>query len=143
MASDTFNTIAAGETAMLGATTAARHDAHTVLDHRARGRCVPRNQALPGHHLCFEDRDGAEFLLALDRKVTHLGRAGSSDVVIDDVHVSRGHAILVIDGNRARVLDDRSAHGTFVNGTRTVSAELNDGDVIRLGPVALTYVVVR
>jgi pSer/pThr/pTyr-binding forkhead associated (FHA) protein len=38
-----------------------------------------------------------------------------------------------------RILDDRSANGTFVNGRRVTEAELHDGDVVVLGRVVLTY----
>jgi pSer/pThr/pTyr-binding forkhead associated (FHA) protein len=42
-----------------------------------------------------------------------------------------------------RILDDRSANGTFVNGRRVVEADLHDGDVVVLGRVVLTYREVR
>jgi pSer/pThr/pTyr-binding forkhead associated (FHA) protein len=38
-----------------------------------------------------------------------------------------------------RVLDDRSANGTRVNGECVTGAELSDGDVILVGRVVLTY----
>ena len=47
--------------------------------------------------------------------------------------------MIVDDGDGARILDDRSANGTFVNGRRVTEAPLRDRDVIRLGRVALMY----
>jgi len=41
------------------------------------------------------------------------------------------------------VLDDRSLAGTFVNGLRVTATDLTDGDVIRVGPIVLTYTVIR
>jgi pSer/pThr/pTyr-binding forkhead associated (FHA) protein len=38
-----------------------------------------------------------------------------------------------------RILDDRSANGTRVNGECVTGAELEDGDVILVGEVVLTY----
>jgi len=38
-----------------------------------------------------------------------------------------------------RILDDRSANGTWVNGRRVHEAELRDGDVIVLGRAVLVY----
>ena len=38
-----------------------------------------------------------------------------------------------------RILDDRSANGTWVNGRRVAAADLRDGDVIIVGAVALTF----
>ena len=42
----------------------------------------------------------------------------------------------------ARILDDRSSNGTFVNGRRVQQAELRNGDVIVLGRVMLRYIEV-
>jgi pSer/pThr/pTyr-binding forkhead associated (FHA) protein len=38
-----------------------------------------------------------------------------------------------------RILDDRSANGTCVNGTLVSDAELTDGDVVRVGRAVLVY----
>ena len=53
--------------------------------------------------------------------------------------VSRRHAIVHQRAGERRILDDRSANGTFVNGRRVTEAELRDGDVVVLGRVVLTY----
>ena len=53
--------------------------------------------------------------------------------------MSRRHAILVHRPAGARILDDRSANGTLVNGRRVTQAELCSGDVIVLGRVVLRY----
>jgi pSer/pThr/pTyr-binding forkhead associated (FHA) protein len=57
--------------------------------------------------------------------------------------VSRSHAIVVRQGGYARLLDNRSANGTYVNGRQIRAITIADGDVIRLGPVTMRYVVVR
>ena len=46
---------------------------------------------------------------------------------------------VVVSAESVRVLDDRSANGTRVNGERVTGAELSDGDVIQVGQVVLTY----
>lgn len=120
-----------------------RSDSLEVLDHRSRSRALPRALAPAGHYLEFQDADGDAFVIGLDRSVLHIGRAIAADLRLEDAHVSRRHAIVVRHGASARVLDDRSSTGTFVNGTRVVSQDLQEGDVIRLGPVAIRYVVVR
>jgi pSer/pThr/pTyr-binding forkhead associated (FHA) protein len=56
--------------------------------------------------------------------------------------VSRSHAILVRHGHNARLLDNRSANGTFVNGRQIIATNIADGDVIRIGPVVMTYIQV-
>jgi pSer/pThr/pTyr-binding forkhead associated (FHA) protein len=116
-------------------------DALPLIDHRARRRAIRSDDAAPGRYLGLTD--GEETLLvALDREVTHIGRGFSADLRLEEQRVSRRHAILVQRGARVRLLDDRSANGTYVNGRRIVESELRDGDVILIGPVALHYVEV-
>jgi len=86
--------------------------------------------------------DGPEtHLLKLERKVTHIGRAPDADIQLDDHAVSRDHASLVRHGRHMRLLDNRSANGTLVNGRQISTANLQDGDEIRIGPVSLQYLV--
>ena len=120
-----------------------RADPFAVLDHRVVARTVNSAEALPGHYLGVEDGAGCVHLIPLEDAIIHVGRASAADIRFDDVHVSRRHAIVVRYGHHVRVLDDRSSTGTFVNGRRTVATDLSSGDVIRLGPVLVTYVRVR
>jgi len=76
---------------------------------------------------------------ALTTDVTHVGRGVTADVRLDDHTVSARHAIVVLRGDRLRILDDRSTNGTFVNGRRVDESALRDGDVVTLGRVVLTY----
>ena len=131
------------ETAPIEPAVAAGVNALAVLDHRSRRRTIPDDQALPGHYLGFEDGDGGTHLLPIDAKIIHIGRASNSDLRLEHMQVSRRHAILVRYGRHVRVLDDRSSAGTFVNGLRVVATDLEDGDVVVIGPVAISYVVVR
>ncbi len=81
-------------------------------------------------------------LIPLGSGVVHIGRGLSADLHIDENSVSRRHAIIVHRPTGARVLDDRSSNGTFVNGRRISQAELRDGDVILVGRVVLRYLEV-
>jgi hypothetical protein len=116
-------------------------DSLPLLDHRTRSRAISRRLAPFGHYLAFADV-GAEWLVALDSKVTHIGRGLTSDVRIEEQRVSRSHAILVRHGHHTRLLDNRSANGTFVNGRQIIATNITDGDVIRIGPVVMTYLQV-
>jgi FHA domain len=113
-------------------------DSFPLLDHRTRSRAISRRLAPFGHYLAFAD-DGTELLVPLDSKVTHIGRGLTSDVRIEEQRVSRSHAILVRHGHGTRLLDNRSANGTFVNGRPVIATNIADGDVIRIGPVVMTY----
>jgi FHA domain len=112
-----------------------------LLDHRTRARAVPSRQAPFGHYLAFAD-SGTDWLVPIDEKVIHIGRGLTSDVRIEEQRVSRSHAILVRHGHHTRLLDNRSANGTFVNGRQIIATNIANGDVIRIGPVVMTYVQV-
>jgi pSer/pThr/pTyr-binding forkhead associated (FHA) protein len=109
-----------------------------VLGHSARRESLALARPAPGHYLAIEDGDVTR-LVALHQAVTHIGRGFSADLRLEDQSVSRRHAIIVDDGEGARILDDRSANGTFVNGRRVTDAQLHDRDVIGLGRVALVF----
>jgi pSer/pThr/pTyr-binding forkhead associated (FHA) protein len=109
-----------------------------VLGHSARRDSLAFARPAPGRYLAIED-GGVTRLVALHQRVTHLGRGFSADLRLEDQSVSRRHAVIVDDSDGARILDDRSANGTFVNGHRVTEAPLRDRDVIRLGRIALIY----
>jgi hypothetical protein len=116
-------------------------DAVPLLDHRTRDRLKSPRLARRGPHLAFRYGDH-DVLLELETKITHIGRGLTAHVRIEDQRVSRDHAIIVRHGRFARLLDNRSANGSYVNGRRVIAANLSDGDVVRFGPVAITYVEV-
>jgi pSer/pThr/pTyr-binding forkhead associated (FHA) protein len=92
----------------------------------------------PGRYLELDDGDEA-LLFPLQDGTTHVGRGFAADFRLEDQSVSRRHALVHVRAGGARILDDRSANGTFVNGRRVTEAELADGDVVVLGRVVLTY----
>ncbi len=110
-----------------------------LLDHRTRSRAVPERLARRGPHLAFDD--GLQIrVIALEDKLTHIGRGVGSDIRIEEQSVSPSHAIIVRHGRHARVLDNRSANGTFLNGRRIVATNLQDGDLVAVGSVVMRYV---
>ena len=113
-------------------------DALPRLSFRDRRQAVPADRPAAGRYLELDDGD-ERVLLPLRPGTTHVGRSFAADVVLDDQSVSRRHAIIHQRATGTRILDDRSANGTYVNGRRTTAAELTDGDVVVLGRVVLTY----
>ena len=87
---------------------------HGVLGHSARRESLAFARPAPGRYLAIED-GGVTRLVALHQAVTHVGRGFSADLRLEDQSVSRRHAVVVDDGEGVRILDDRSANGTFVN----------------------------
>jgi pSer/pThr/pTyr-binding forkhead associated (FHA) protein len=115
-----------------------RFDPTTCLDERVRHQAVPVGPVDPGRYIEIQGPDRA-LLIALADGVMHVGRGIAAELRLDDVSVSRRHAIIVPRLGGVRILDDRSANGTFVNGRRVQQADLHDGDVIVLGRVVLRF----
>jgi hypothetical protein len=117
-------------------------DGFALLDHRTRSRTIALGDAPPGRYLSIEHGDEVR-LIPLDRPIMHIGRGLRADVRLEDLRVSRRHAIIAQRGDGTRVLDDRSHNGTFLNGHAVTVAYLSDGDVLRVGSVALRFVAVE
>ena len=113
-------------------------DPFDLLDHRTRERLISEAGAPSGRYLSLE-HGGETKLIGLERPITHIGRGLVADVRLEDSHVSRRHAILALRGDGARILDDRSYNGTFVNGRRVTVQHLTDGDVVRFGRAVFRY----
>jgi hypothetical protein len=70
---------------------------------------------------------------------TTIGRSPDCDVFLDDVTVSRKHAVLVSEGDRFQVEDLGSLNGTFLNRKRIEKAPVEDGDELQIGKYRLTF----
>ena len=74
---------------------------------------------------------------------TTIGRSPDCGVFLDDVTVSRRHAVLSEHDGRFTIEDQGSLNGTFVNRRRVESAELEDGDEIQIGKYRMTFMAGR
>ena len=90
------------------------------------------NLPVPGKYLAYED-SGRSVVVPLSREWTRIGRSLAADVRFDDSTVSRRHALIVVQADGVRVLDDRSLNGVYVNGRRVEWSPLADGDEIVVG----------
>ena len=97
--------------------------------------------ATPGRYLEVQAPDRTT-VIPIAGEALRIGRGVGADVHLDESSVSRRHAIVVQRTEGARILDDRSSNGTFVNGRRIQQADLHSGDVIVLGRVVLRYLEV-
>ena len=75
----------------------------------------------------------------LDNDLTRLGRHPDSEIFLDDVTVSRNHALLVRRREGLFIDDLGSLNGTYVNRRRIESHRLADGDEIQVGKYKLSY----
>jgi hypothetical protein len=71
---------------------------------------------------------------------TTIGRSPDCDVFLDDVTVSRKHAVLLERDNGYYIEDQGSLNGTYLNRKRIDSADrLENGDELQIGKYKLTY----
>ena len=70
---------------------------------------------------------------------TTIGRSPDCGIFLDDVTVSRKHAVLVARDGGFFIEDQGSLNGTFVNRKRVESAQLEDGDELQIGKYRLTF----
>jgi FHA domain/Zinc-ribbon containing domain len=96
-----------------------------------------------GDYLAWDEGDRVR-VVPLQDGWTRLGRSLAAHVRFDDPTVSRRHALIHRqEGSAARVLDDRSLNGVFLNGERVEWNELHDGDEILIGRFRLYFICVE
>jgi FHA domain-containing protein/zinc ribbon family protein len=91
-----------------------------------------------GDYLAYED-DERVHVVPLEDEWTRIGRSLAAHIRLDDPTVSRRHAILHRGEGGARILDDRSLNGVFVNGRRSEWHELRDRDELAIGRYRLYF----
>ncbi|MEZ5322598.1 MAG: FHA domain-containing protein [Microthrixaceae bacterium] len=80
---------------------------------------------------------GSRFVI--ERELTTVGRHPESDVFLDDVTVSRRHAVLRREDDGFVVEDVGSLNGTYLNGDRVNSRALNEGDQLQIGKFRMVF----
>ncbi|HVZ35397.1 MAG TPA: GGDEF domain-containing protein [Polyangiaceae bacterium] len=109
-----------------------------ALPAKANLRATQRHLALPELRdralLVRTDAQNAGQVLKLEGPRFGLGRHPDNQACIDDDGISRFHARISIDGSKYWVEDLGSSNGTYINGRRITSCELNNGDTLNLGP---------
>jgi predicted component of type VI protein secretion system len=68
-----------------------------------------------------------------------IGRGETCDMPLKDPGVSRQHAKIVAEGEQYILLDMESRNGTFVNGSPTRKAALQEGDEVRICAAAFRF----
>ena len=82
-------------------------------------------------------RAGEVFNIAGERMT--IGRSPDAEIFLDDVTVSRNHALLVRRRDGLYIDDLGSLNGTYVNRRRIESHKLQNGDELQVGKYKLTY----
>lgn len=80
---------------------------------------------------------GARFLLT---DIATIGRSPESEVFLDDVTVSRKHAVVSRMKDKVFHLKDLgSLNGTYINGYSTIEVQLSPGDEIQIGKFHMLF----
>ena len=75
----------------------------------------------------------------VDRPRLTIGRDPKSDVFLNDITVSRTHAVVECAAGRVTVRDGGSLNGTYLNGAIVDEAVLHDGDVLQIGTFQMAF----
>jgi hypothetical protein len=98
------------------------------------GRLGPRDGMLIVHR---GPGKGSRFLLTNSSMV---GRSPESDIFLDDVTVSRKHALVTLTETNTFIMKDLgSLNGTYVNGQPMVDVSLLSGDEIQIGKFHMLF----
>lgn len=83
------------------------------------------------------DLTGARFTISKD--TTKIGRNPDSDILFDDISVSRSHAEIVNSKTGLVVRDLGSLNGTYINQNLTEQSSLRHGDELQIGRFRMVF----
>ena len=93
-----------------------------------------------GDELVIASGRDAGTRIQLAKEITTVGRHEDSDLLLDDVSVSRHHAIFTRTASgRITLRDLNSLNGTYVNGTRVEETTLHSADEVQIGKYKLVF----
>lgn len=81
---------------------------------------------------------GARFLI--DNAEVAIGRSIESPIFLDDVTVSRKHAVIVNEEKTFSIKDLGSLNGTYLNNQSVLNSPLTTGDEIQVGKFHMLFV---
>ncbi len=79
------------------------------------------------------------FRYLLDSAVTSIGREVTAAICLDDVTVSRKHAVISSNEGLHTIEDAKSLNGTYVNAVSVTSQKLSHGDEIQIGKFRFNF----
>ena len=97
---------------------------------------LPKGQGI----LCVLKGAGAGSRFLLDAAETKIGRDVNNEIHLDDITVSRSHA-LITKNDGYRIKDLGSLNGTYLNAIAVRDAQIQSGDEIQIGKFHLTLFI--
>ena len=77
------------------------------------------------------------FSWKLINKEYNIGRSSENSIILDDITVSRKHALLLVSKENIKIVDNNSTNGIYVNNEITSDSILKSGDKIQIGKYLL------
>ncbi|MBN2339931.1 MAG: diguanylate cyclase [Deltaproteobacteria bacterium] len=77
----------------------------------------------------------------LNKPQISIGRGANNDIVIETQAVSRRHSILELNDKQRILRDMNSTNGTYINGEKISSRQLQPGDQVKIGDRVFKYLV--
>jgi hypothetical protein len=81
---------------------------------------------------------GARFLI--DQREVAVGRSVESPIFLDDITVSRKHALIVKEDSSFNIQDQGSLNGTYLNNQSVANSPLRTGDEIQIGKFHMLFI---
>ena len=73
----------------------------------------------------------------LINKNYNIGRSSENNIILDDITVSRNHALLSVSKDNINIVDNNSTNGIYINNEITNSCKIKSGDKIQIGKYLL------
>ena len=73
----------------------------------------------------------------LSNKEYKIGRSSENNIILDDITVSRNHALLSVSKETIKITDLNSTNGIYINNVIKSDSKLKSGDKIQIGKYLL------
>ena len=73
----------------------------------------------------------------LSNKEYKVGRSSENNIILDDITVSRNHALLSVSKENITIRDNNSTNGIYINNIIKSDSKLKSGDKIQIGKYLL------
>lgn len=83
--------------------------------------------------------DGQELRFPLFKDRLTIGRTAQNDIQLRAQHISRRHAVIVVDTDGTKIVDWGSKNGVYVNNARVTEQKLTSGDALLIGNAEFVY----